>query len=121
MFLSLYVGSKRAAQQHPGAETQISQGSEERQLGLRTEGDPTTAAEKGSKRGGKLLLIWSHFATCSIFLNVVSQEEAADKRLQKEVQVTLYRNYRVGDFPDIQISYSSLITPLQALAQVVML
>lgn len=50
-----------------------------------------------------------------------SQEEAADKRLQKEVQVTLYRNYRVGDFPDIQISYSSLITPLQALAQVGML
>ncbi|TWW70550.1 DNA-dependent protein kinase catalytic subunit [Takifugu flavidus] len=45
------------------------------------------------------------------------KEEAADKRLQKEVQVTLYRNYRVGDFPDIQISYSSLITPLQALAQ----
>lgn len=32
--------------------------------------------------------------------------------------MTLYRNYRVGDFPDIQISYSSLITPLQALAQV---
>lgn len=49
----------------------------------------------------------------------VWQEEAADKRLQKEVQVTLYRNYRLGDFPDIQITYSSLITPLQALAQVV--
>lgn len=32
--------------------------------------------------------------------------------------MTLYRSYRVGDFPDIQISYSSLITPLQALAQV---
>lgn len=32
--------------------------------------------------------------------------------------MTLYRNYRLGDFPDIQISYSSLITPLQALAQV---
>lgn len=48
----------------------------------------------------------------------VSQEERADQRLQKEAQVTLYRNYRVGDFPDIQISYSSLITPLQALSQV---
>lgn len=46
------------------------------------------------------------------------QEEKADQRLRKEAQVTLYRNYRVGDFPDIQISYSSLITPLQALAQV---
>lgn len=70
-------------------------------------------------------MIWSRFAQYFIFkrccLPDVSQEEAADKRLQKEVQVTLYRSYRVGDFPDIQISYSSLITPLQALAQVVML
>lgn len=45
------------------------------------------------------------------------QEEKADQRLRKEAQVTLYRNYRVGDFPDIQIPYSSLIAPLQALAQ----
>ncbi|XP_060920840.1 DNA-dependent protein kinase catalytic subunit isoform X2 [Labrus mixtus] len=45
------------------------------------------------------------------------QEDKANQRLRKEAQVTLYRNYRVGDFPDIQISYSSLITPLQALAQ----
>lgn len=48
----------------------------------------------------------------------VLQEEKADQRLQQEAQVTLYRNYRMGDFPDIQISYSSLITPLQALSQV---
>lgn len=46
------------------------------------------------------------------------QEDKADERLKKEAQVTLYRNYRVGDFPDIQIPYSSLIAPLQALAQV---
>nr|CBN81784.1 DNA-dependent protein kinase catalytic subunit [Dicentrarchus labrax] len=45
------------------------------------------------------------------------KEEKADQRLRKEAQVTLYRNYRTGDFPDIQISYSSLIAPLQALAQ----
>ncbi|XP_032407093.1 DNA-dependent protein kinase catalytic subunit [Xiphophorus hellerii] len=45
------------------------------------------------------------------------KEEKADQRLRKEAQVTLYRNYRVGDFPDIQIPYSSLIAPLQALAQ----
>uniref|UniRef100_A0A3B4TQG3 DNA-dependent protein kinase catalytic subunit n=1 Tax=Seriola dumerili TaxID=41447 RepID=A0A3B4TQG3_SERDU len=45
------------------------------------------------------------------------KEEIADQRLRKEAQVTLYRNYRVGDFPDIQIPYSSLIAPLQALAQ----
>lgn len=45
------------------------------------------------------------------------KEDKADQRLRKEAQVTLYRSYRVGDFPDIQISYSCLITPLQALAQ----
>ncbi|CAK6951979.1 LOW QUALITY PROTEIN: DNA-dependent protein kinase catalytic subunit [Scomber scombrus] len=45
------------------------------------------------------------------------KEQKADQRLRKEAQVTLYRNYRVGDFPDIQIPYSNLITPLQALAQ----
>nr|XP_054607336.1 DNA-dependent protein kinase catalytic subunit isoform X2 [Nothobranchius furzeri] len=45
------------------------------------------------------------------------KEEKADQRLRKEAQVTLYRSYRVGDFPDIQIPHSSLIAPLQALAQ----
>ncbi|KAJ0059871.1 hypothetical protein NL108_014572, partial [Boleophthalmus pectinirostris] len=45
------------------------------------------------------------------------REEKADQRLRREAQVTLYRNYRVGDFPDIQIPHSSLIAPLQALAQ----
>lgn len=45
------------------------------------------------------------------------KEDKADQRLRKEAQVTLYRNYRVGDFPDIQIPHSNLITPLQALAQ----
>ncbi|KAM8822809.1 DNA-dependent protein kinase catalytic subunit isoform 1-T1 [Spinachia spinachia] len=43
--------------------------------------------------------------------------DKADQRLRKEAQVTLYRSYRAGDFPDIQIPYSSLIAPLQALAQ----
>ncbi|XP_061821672.2 DNA-dependent protein kinase catalytic subunit isoform X1 [Nerophis lumbriciformis] len=45
------------------------------------------------------------------------KEQKADERLRKEAQVTLYRNYRVGDFPDIQIPYSNLIVPLQAVAQ----
>ncbi|XP_059900479.1 DNA-dependent protein kinase catalytic subunit [Gadus macrocephalus] len=45
------------------------------------------------------------------------KEDRVDKRLRKESQVTLYRSYRAGDFPDIQIPFSSLIAPLQALAQ----
>ncbi|CAL8293471.1 unnamed protein product [Lota lota] len=45
------------------------------------------------------------------------KEDKVDQRLRKEAQVTLYRSYRAGDFPDIQIPFSSLIAPLQALAQ----
>ena len=30
----------------------------------------------------------------------------------------MYRSYRVGELPDIQIKYSEIIRPLQALAQV---
>uniref|UniRef100_A0A3Q3GYS0 DNA-dependent protein kinase catalytic subunit n=1 Tax=Labrus bergylta TaxID=56723 RepID=A0A3Q3GYS0_9LABR len=45
------------------------------------------------------------------------QRQKQVQLMRQPAQVTLYRNYRVGDFPDIQISYSSLITPLQALAQ----
>ncbi|XP_041669965.1 DNA-dependent protein kinase catalytic subunit [Cheilinus undulatus] len=58
-----------------------------------------------------------NFAQKEIQQQRQKREEKADRRLKKEAQVTLYRNYRVGDFPDIQISYSSLIAPLQALAQ----
>ena len=38
--------------------------------------------------------------------------------MKHEAQVVLYRSYRRGDLPDIQIPHSSLITPLQAVAQV---
>uniref|UniRef100_UPI0037E8F3E7 DNA-dependent protein kinase catalytic subunit n=1 Tax=Semicossyphus pulcher TaxID=241346 RepID=UPI0037E8F3E7 len=58
-----------------------------------------------------------NFAQKEIRQQRQKKEDKADQRLRKEAQVTLYRNYRVGDFPDIQISYSSLIAPLQALAQ----
>jgi len=30
----------------------------------------------------------------------------------------MYRKYRTGDLPDIQIKFSELIAPLQAVAQV---
>ncbi|XP_042320371.1 DNA-dependent protein kinase catalytic subunit [Sceloporus undulatus] len=38
-------------------------------------------------------------------------------KMKQDAQVTLYRKYRQGDLPDIQIEYSSLITPLQGVAQ----
>lgn len=45
------------------------------------------------------------------------RERRADLKIRHDAQVTLYRSYRVGDLPDIQIQFSSLIAPLQALAQ----
>lgn len=60
------------------------------------------------------------FVTAFIFFSIflIQKEKRADQRIRREAQVTLYRSYRVGDLPDIQIQYSSLIAPLQALAQV---
>ncbi|CAF1531890.1 unnamed protein product [Rotaria sordida] len=40
-------------------------------------------------------------------------------KLKQESQVEKYRTYRIGELPDIQIRYSDIIIPLQALAQYV--
>ncbi|XP_053349394.1 DNA-dependent protein kinase catalytic subunit [Clarias gariepinus] len=57
------------------------------------------------------------FAKREIQSQRTEREKRATEKIQREAQVTLYRSYRVGDLPDIQIQYSSLIAPLQALAQ----
>lgn len=49
------------------------------------------------------------------------QEMKSELKMKHDAQVTLYRSYRVGDLPDIQIEYCSLIAPLQGLAQVCLL
>lgn len=49
------------------------------------------------------------------------QEMQSELKMKHDAQVTLYRRYRVGDLPDIQIEYRSLIAPLQGLAQVCLL
>ncbi|ERE76153.1 DNA-dependent protein kinase catalytic subunit [Cricetulus griseus] len=41
----------------------------------------------------------------------------SELKTKQNAQVVLYRSYRYGDLPDIQILHSSLITPLQAVAQ----
>ncbi|XP_042110110.1 DNA-dependent protein kinase catalytic subunit [Ovis aries] len=45
------------------------------------------------------------------------KEIKSELKMKHEAQVVLYRSYRRGDLPDIQIPHSSLITPLQAVAQ----
>lgn len=42
----------------------------------------------------------------------------AEQKSKRESQVTMYRKYRIGDLPDIQIKYSYIIAPLQAIAHV---
>ncbi|KAK7506702.1 hypothetical protein BaRGS_00002177 [Batillaria attramentaria] len=51
-----------------------------------------------------------------IRLKKMREEAMKQQRLRRENQVTLYRKYRIGDLPDIQINYSYVIAPLQALA-----
>lgn len=38
-------------------------------------------------------------------------------KMKRMSHVEKYRQYRIGDFPDIQIKYWELIAPVQALAQ----
>ena len=47
------------------------------------------------------------------------QREAAAQRQKaaRDHQVVMYRKYRLGELPDIQIKHSELIVPLQAAAQ----
>jgi len=41
-----------------------------------------------------------------------------ERKQKRENDVTMYRRYRIGDLPDIQIQHSAIIAPLQALAHV---
>ncbi|XP_076445486.1 DNA-dependent protein kinase catalytic subunit-like [Babylonia areolata] len=56
------------------------------------------------------------FARRQIRLKKMREEALKQQKLRRENQVTLYRKYRIGDLPDIQINYSYIIAPLQALA-----
>ncbi|KAL4648766.1 DNA-dependent protein kinase catalytic subunit isoform X1 [Arapaima gigas] len=58
-----------------------------------------------------------HFAKKGIQEQRQEKEQIAYRKLQKEAKVTLYRSYRLGELPDIQIEHRSIIAPLQALAQ----
>lgn len=46
------------------------------------------------------------------------QQAAERQKAARESRVVMYRKYRTGDLPDIQIKFSELIAPLQAVAQV---
>lgn len=54
-------------------------------------------------------------AFCDVFF---LKEALREQKSRREHQVTMYRKYRKGDLPDIQIKYSYIIAPLQAVAHV---
>nr|XP_019572365.1 PREDICTED: DNA-dependent protein kinase catalytic subunit isoform X2 [Rhinolophus sinicus] len=62
----------------------------------------------------KLSLI---YAKKSVVEQKREKEIKSELKMKHDAQVILYRSYRQGDLPDIQIKYSNLITPLQAVAQ----
>ena len=53
-----------------------------------------------------------------IAIVLVVQEIKRRQKAARDSQVVMYRKYRVGELPDIQIKHSELIRPFQALAQV---
>jgi len=46
------------------------------------------------------------------------QELQQERSRRLEADIASYREYRSGDFPDIEIPYSAIIEPLQELAKV---
>ncbi|XP_077270304.1 DNA-dependent protein kinase catalytic subunit isoform X2 [Temnothorax americanus] len=50
-----------------------------------------------------------------ILKNVERAEKIKQESIRQRSSVKLYRNYRIGYFPDIEISHASLIVPLQQL------
>ncbi|KAJ7402013.1 hypothetical protein BTVI_90061 [Pitangus sulphuratus] len=83
---------------------------------------------KGIEERAEILRLRRRFLKDQDKLNLIyARKSLAEQKREKEMkselkmkydaQVTLYRSYRVGDLPDIQIEYCSLIAPLQGLAQ----
>ncbi|XP_028413162.1 DNA-dependent protein kinase catalytic subunit-like [Dendronephthya gigantea] len=58
-----------------------------------------------------------YFAKKEIARQKLRTESVQRQKVARENKVVMYRKYREGDLPDIQIKHSDLITPLQALAQ----
>ncbi|KAG0180275.1 hypothetical protein DFQ29_000972 [Apophysomyces sp. BC1021] len=92
-----------------------------------SEGQPSQnvqpTSEKTYGRLRRRFVKTSHQGSANYFSR---RNETLQKRLQKyqvlqkearEKKVTMYRNYRVGELPDIQIKHRELIEPLQALGR----
>ncbi|XP_053571003.1 LOW QUALITY PROTEIN: DNA-dependent protein kinase catalytic subunit [Bombina bombina] len=97
-----------------------------KRLGL--PGDETDGKTKGIEERSEILRLRRRFLKDQEKLSLIyarkgvaeqKREKAikVEQKMKQDAQVVLYRSYRHGDLPDIQIAYSNLIAPLQALAQ----
>lgn len=59
----------------------------------------------------------AQFATLEIKRQKLREAVKERQKAARDRKVVMYRKYRVGELPDIQINHSELIVPLQALAQ----
>lgn len=70
------------------------------------------------RRFGNTVNAGRHFANLEIKKSIKAEEQRKDKIKQQEQNVTICRKYRRGDYPDIEITLSSVLLPLQMLAKV---
>ncbi|XP_072167838.1 DNA-dependent protein kinase catalytic subunit-like [Diadema setosum] len=91
--------------------------------GSREETRKAPTAEEREVVRLKRRFLKDHSSTRAFFAKQASrqkhmrEEMLRQQRERRFSQVTMYRQYRAGDLPDIQIKHSDIIAPLQALAQ----
>ncbi|CAJ0950896.1 unnamed protein product, partial [Ranitomeya imitator] len=123
---ALLFTSKRNGKSQRGPFKPLGPNFGKRRLGL--PGDETDSKAKGIEERSDILRLRRRFLKDQEKLSIIyarkgvaeqkrEKEIKVEQKMKQDAQVVLYRSYRHGDLPDIQIAYSSLIAPLQALAQ----
>ncbi|CAM5116256.1 unnamed protein product [Natator depressus] len=123
---SMLFASKRSEKSQRATLKPLGPNFGKKRLGL--PGDEVDSKAKGIDERAEILRLRRRFLKDQEKLSLIyARKGVAEQKREKEIkselkmkhdaQVTLYRSYRQGDLPDIQIEYSSLITPLQGVAQ----
>ncbi|XP_039189656.1 DNA-dependent protein kinase catalytic subunit isoform X1 [Crotalus tigris] len=123
---SMLLINKRTDRSYKTAFKPLSPNFGEKRLGL--PGDEVDSKTKDTDERTEILRLRRRFLKDQEKLSLIyARKGVAEQKQEKEIksqlkikhdaQITLYRKYRQGDLPDIQIEYSSLITPLQVVAQ----
>ncbi|XP_044149983.1 DNA-dependent protein kinase catalytic subunit isoform X2 [Bufo gargarizans] len=123
---ALLFTSRRSEKAQRGSFKPLGPNFGKRRLGL--PGDETDSKTKGIDERSEILRLRRRFLKDKEKLSIIyakkgvaeqkkEKEIKVEQKMKKDAQVILYRSYRHGDLPDIQIAHSALIAPLQALAQ----